>query len=49
MYFLESVGVAVVQGSAYGLSPFFRMSIAASQEVLDEGTDRIARAVSELR
>jgi aspartate aminotransferase len=49
MYFLESVGVAVVQGSAYGLSPFFRMSIAASQDVLDEGTDRIARAVSELR
>jgi aspartate aminotransferase len=49
MYFLESVGVAVVQGSAYGLSPFFRMSIAASQEVLDEGTNRIARAVSELR
>jgi aspartate aminotransferase len=49
MYFLESVGVAVVQGSAYGLSPFFRMSIAASQDVLNEGTDRIARAVSELR
>jgi aspartate aminotransferase len=49
MYFLESVGVAVVQGSAYGLSPFFRMSIATSQQALDEGTDRIARAVAELR
>jgi aspartate aminotransferase len=49
MYLLESAGVAVVQGSAYGLSPFFRISIATSQEVLDEGTDRIARAVSELR
>jgi aspartate aminotransferase len=49
VYLLESVGVAVVQGSAYGLSPFFRISIAASQEILDEGTDRIARAVSELR
>jgi aspartate aminotransferase len=49
MYLLESVGVAVVQGSAYGLSPFFRMSIAASLDVLDDGTDRIARAVSELR
>ena len=49
MYFLESVGVAVVQGGAYGLSPYFRMSIAASQDVLNEGTDRIARAVSELR
>jgi aspartate aminotransferase len=49
VYLLESVGVAVVQGSAYGLSPFFRISIAASLEILDEGTDRIARAVSELR
>jgi len=49
MYLLESVGVAVVQGSAYGLSPFFRMSIAASLDVLDDGTERIARAVSELR
>jgi aspartate aminotransferase len=49
MYLLESVGVAVVQGSAYGLSPFFRMSIAASLDVLDDGANRIARAVSELR
>ena len=49
MYLLESVGVAVVQGSAYGLSPYFRMSIAASLDVLDDGTNRIARAVSELR
>jgi aspartate aminotransferase len=49
MYLLESAGVAVVQGSAYGLSPFFRISIAASQEILDDGTDRIARAISELR
>jgi aspartate aminotransferase len=49
MYFLESAGVALVQGSAYGLSPFFRMSIATSIENLDEGTDRIARAVDELR
>ena len=48
MYLLESVGVAVVQGSAYGLSPYFRMSIAASLDVLDEGVNRIARAVSEL-
>jgi aspartate aminotransferase len=48
MYLLENAGVAVVQGSAYGLSPFFRISIAASQEILDEGTNRIARAISEL-
>ncbi|MDA9409819.1 aspartate transaminase [Bradyrhizobium sp. CCBAU 45384] len=49
MYLLESVGVAVVQGSAYGLSPYFRISIAASLDVLDDGTNRIALAVSELR
>ncbi len=49
MYLLESVGVAVVQGGAYGLSPYFRISIAASLDVLDDGTDRIAHAVSELR
>jgi aspartate aminotransferase len=49
MYLLESVGVAVVQGSAYGLSPYFRISIAASLDVLDDGTNRIAHAASELR
>ena len=49
MYLLESVGVAVVQGSAYGLSPFFRMSIATSLDVLDDGANRISRAVSDLR
>ncbi|WP_128930124.1 aspartate transaminase [Bradyrhizobium guangxiense] len=48
MYLLEAAGVAVVQGTAYGLSPFFRASIATSQAALDEGTDRIARAVAEL-
>ncbi|WP_025038705.1 aspartate transaminase [Bradyrhizobium sp. DOA9] len=49
MYLLEAAGVALVQGAAYGLSPFFRASIATSQTALDEGTDRIARAVAELR
>jgi len=49
MYLLENAGVALVQGSAYGLSPFFRMSIATSTENLTEGMDRIARAVAELR
>ena len=32
MYLLESVGVAVVAGAAYGLSPYFRLSIATSLE-----------------
>ena len=49
MYFLESVGVATVQGSAYGLAPFFRISIATSIETLDDGADRLARAVEALR
>lgn len=48
MYLLENAGVALVQGSAYGLSPFFRMSIATSTENLNEGMDRIERAVAEL-
>ena len=48
MYLLENAGVALVQGSAYGLSPFFRMSIATSTENLTEGMDRIERAVAEL-
>lgn len=48
MYLLEHVGVAVVAGAAYGLSPYFRMSIAAAQETLDEGCARIAAAVADL-
>lgn len=45
MYLLEQVGVAVVAGSAYGLSPYFRLSIATSMETLMEGCDRIAAGV----
>ena len=49
MYLLESVGVAVVAGTAYGLSPYFRLSIATAIETLDEGCTRIARAAAALR
>lgn len=49
MYLLDSVGVAVLAGSAYGLSPYFRLSIATSIENLDEGCTRIASAVAALR
>ncbi|VTU23616.1 Aspartate aminotransferase [Variovorax sp. SRS16] len=49
MYLLESQGVATVAGTAYGLSPYFRLSIATSIEILEEGCARIARAVAELR
>jgi len=49
MYLLESEGVALVAGTAYGLSPYFRLSIATSIEALDEGCTRMARAVAALR
>jgi aspartate aminotransferase len=49
LYLLESAGVAVVAGSAFGLSPYFRISIATSMELIEEGCRRIARAVSGLR
>ena len=49
MYLLESEGVAVVAGTAYGLSPYFRLSIATSIDILEEGCTRIARAVAALR
>ncbi|HYN46860.1 MAG TPA: aspartate transaminase [Allosphingosinicella sp.] len=49
LYLLDSVGVAVVAGAAYGLSPYFRLSIATSLEILEDGIARVARAVAELR
>jgi aspartate aminotransferase len=49
MYLLESEGIAVVAGTAYGLSPYFRLSIATSIDILEEGCTRIARAVAALR
>jgi aspartate aminotransferase len=48
MYLLEQEGVAAVAGAAYGLSPYFRLSIATSIDTLDEGCRRIARAVAAL-
>jgi len=47
-YFLEAAGVVLVAGSAYGASPYFRMSIATSIEVIEEGCRKIAGAVAEL-
>lgn len=40
---LESEGVAVVFGAAFGLSPNFRISYATSDELLTEACARIAR------
>ncbi len=49
LYLLERAGVAVVAGEAYGLSPYFRLSIATALDTLDEGVGRIAAAVADLR
>ncbi|MDR6816524.1 aspartate aminotransferase [Neorhizobium sp. 2083] len=40
---LETEGVAVVHGSAFGLGPNFRISYAASEEQLEEACKRIQR------
>ena len=40
---LESEGVATVHGAAFGLSPFFRISYATSDENLKEACQRIQR------
>jgi aspartate aminotransferase len=48
-FLLESEGVAVVQGAAFGLSPHFRISYATSTEVLEEACARIQRACAALR
>ena len=48
LYLLEEAEVAVVQGAAYGMSPYFRISIATSLETLEEGCARIKRAVARL-
>jgi aspartate aminotransferase len=48
-YLLESEGVAVVQGSAFGLAPFFRISYATSTMELEDACQRIQRACAALR
>ncbi len=49
MYLLESQNLAVLQGEAYGLSPFFRISFATSMTTLDEGCRRLRLACEDLR
>ncbi len=48
-YLLESVGVAVVQGAAFGLSPHFRISYATSTTILEDACARIQKACAALR
>ena len=46
---LDAEGVAVVHGAAFGLSPFFRISYATSDKVLEEACGRIQRFCGSLR
>ena len=46
---LETEGVAVVHGAAFGLSPFFRISYATSNAVLEDACGRIQRFCGNLR
>ncbi|MBD7940546.1 pyridoxal phosphate-dependent aminotransferase [Brevundimonas guildfordensis] len=46
---LNAEGVAVVQGAAFGLSPYFRISYATSEDVLAEGCTRIQRFCASLK
>jgi aspartate aminotransferase len=47
-YLLDEGHVSSVPGTAYGLSPYFRISTATSDAVLTEAVARINRAVSAL-
>ncbi len=47
-YLLEAEGVAAVQGEAFGLSPYFRISYATDTAALEEACRRIKRACEAL-
>jgi aspartate aminotransferase len=48
-YLLEDAEVAAVQGEAFGLSPYFRISYATATELLREACTRIQKACAALR
>lgn len=47
-HLLESKGVATVQGTAFGLAPYFRISYATSTAALEDAMVRISAACAEL-
>ncbi|PKE29853.1 aspartate aminotransferase [Rahnella sp. AA] len=49
MALIEEKHVVTVQGAAYGMSPYFRISYATSMEILQDGCDRIAEFCAGLR
>lgn len=48
LYLLDRAKVAVVHGAAYGLSPYFRISFATSEEIIGDAIDSIRAAIAEL-
>ncbi|MBT2588313.1 aspartate transaminase [Arthrobacter sp. ISL-95] len=48
LYLLNAARVAVIQGSAYGLGPYFRISFATSMETINGGVDAIRDAINAL-
>ena len=48
-YLLDSEGIAGVHGAAFGLSPYFRLSYASSDEILKDACARIKRACEQLK
>jgi len=46
---LEEEGVAVVQGSAFGLAPHFRISYATADDILEDACRRIQRFCAEVK
>ena len=48
-FVLEDHGVAIVAGEAFGLSPYFRIAYAISDEVLVDACSRIVEACRSLR
>jgi aspartate aminotransferase len=49
LYLMDEFGVAVVQGEAYGLSPYFRASFVAPEEDLHKGGKLIQEACAALK
>ncbi len=47
-YLLEDQGVAGVHGAAFGLSPYFRLSYATSDTILEDACNRIKEACNKL-
>lgn len=49
LYVLNSTGLATVQGSAFGMPGYFRVSYAASEDILAEAMNRLAGACAALQ